>query len=49
MRNEFSSDVFALPKDESFDSSINQIYQSFNGAELYPSLEEKAAGCYISP
>ena len=48
MRNEFSSDVFALPKDESFDSSINQIYQSFNGAELYPSLEEKAAMCCIS-
>lgn len=43
MRDEFSSDVFALPKDESFDSSISQIYQSFGGAELYPSLEEKAA------
>jgi prophage maintenance system killer protein len=43
MRDEFSTDVFALPKDESFDSSINQIYQSFGGAELYPSLEEKAA------
>jgi prophage maintenance system killer protein len=43
MRNEFSSDIFGKPKDLSFDSSINQIYQSFGGKELYPSLEEKAA------
>jgi death-on-curing family protein len=43
MRNEFSSDVFGKPKDTSFDSSINQIYQSFSGNELYPTLEEKAA------
>ncbi len=43
MRNEFSSDVFGKPKDTSFDSSIHQIYQSFNGKELYPTLEEKAA------
>ncbi|HKL86157.1 MAG TPA: Fic family protein, partial [Treponemataceae bacterium] len=43
MRTEFSSDVFGQPKDESFDSSINQIYQSFGGAELYPTIEEKAA------
>jgi len=43
MRNEFSSDVFGKPKDTSFDSSIHQIYQSFGGNELYPSLEEKAA------
>lgn len=43
MRNEFSSDVFGKPKDTSFDSSINQIYQSFGWKELYPSLEEKAA------
>jgi len=43
MRSDFNSDVFALPKDESFDSSINQIQQSFDGKELYQSLEEKAA------
>lgn len=43
MRSEFISDVFAKPKDESFDSSIHQIQQSFDGNELYPSLEEKAA------
>jgi death-on-curing family protein len=43
MYSEFASDVFALPKDESFHSSINQIAQSFNEVELYPTLEEKAA------
>lgn len=29
MKSEFASDVFANPKDKSFDSSINQIYQTF--------------------
>lgn len=43
MKSEFASDVFANPKDESFDSSVNQIYQTFDGSELYPTLEEKAA------
>ncbi|MDD5183765.1 MAG: virulence protein RhuM/Fic/DOC family protein [Paludibacter sp.] len=43
MRSEFNSDIFALAKDETFDSSINQIQQVFDGKELYPSLEEKAA------
>lgn len=43
MKGDFASDVFALPKDESFNSSVNQIYQTFGGSELYPSLEEKAA------
>ena len=43
MKPEFGSDVFANPKDESFDSSINQIYQTVGGKDCYPSLEEKAA------
>lgn len=43
MKSEFASDVFATPKDESFSSSVNQIYQTFGGKELYPTLEEKAA------
>ena len=42
MKSEFASDVFAIPKDESFSSSVNQIYQTFEGKELYPTLEEKA-------
>ena len=43
MKPEFGSDVFANPKDDSFDSSINQIYQTFGGEDCYPTLEEKAA------
>ena len=43
MKGEFASDVFAKPKDDSFSSSVNQIYQTFDGVELYSSLEEKAA------
>ena len=43
MKSEFATDVFATPKDESFASSVNQIYQTFDGKELYPTLEEKAA------
>lgn len=30
-------------KDDSFKSSIGQIYQTFGGEDLYPSVEEKAA------
>lgn len=43
MKSEFSSELFGKPKDESFESSINQIYQGFSGQEIYPSIEEKAA------
>ena len=35
--------LFANEKDDSFRSSIGQIYQTFDGRELYPSVEEKAA------
>lgn len=38
-----SSDLFGNEKDQSFKSSINTIYQTFGGEELYPSVEEKAA------
>lgn len=34
---------FANEKDDSFRSSIGQIYQTFGGEDLYPSVEEKAA------
>lgn len=37
------SQWFAHEKDDSFKSSIGQIYQTFGGQELYPSVEEKAA------
>jgi prophage maintenance system killer protein len=43
MKSEFESDVFANPKDESFDSSVNQIYQTYGGNDCYSTLEEKAS------
>ena len=44
LRQKFGGSVlFGNEKDESFKSSIGQIYQTFGGTELYPSVEEKAA------
>ena len=44
LKNKFGgSDLFGLPKDSSFASSIGQIYQTWEGKDLYPSVEEKAA------
>ena len=37
------SQLFGIEKDKSFHSSIGQIYQTWDGQELYPSVEEKAA------
>ena len=38
-----NSELFGNQKDESFRSSIATIYQTYNGIDLYPSIEEKAA------
>ena len=44
LRQKFGGSVlFGNEKDDSFRSSIGQIYQTFDGTELYPSVEEKAA------
>ena len=44
LREKFGNEgLFANEKDQSFHSSINTIYQTFDGKELYPSIEEKAA------
>ena len=44
LRDKFGGSVlFGNEKDDSFKSSIGQIYQTFGGDELYPSVEEKAA------
>ena len=44
LREKFGGSVlFGNEKDDSFKSSIGQIYQTFGGMELYPSVEEKAA------
>ncbi|MFA4888065.1 MAG: virulence protein RhuM/Fic/DOC family protein [Candidatus Omnitrophota bacterium] len=38
-----TSDLFGTERDKSFKSSISSIYQTFDGKNLYPSIEEKAA------
>jgi len=44
LRQKFGSGgLFGNEKDQSFQSSINTIYQTFDGNDLYPSVEEKAA------
>jgi len=43
MHSEFNSTVFGKMKDESFESAINQIKQTFENKDVYPSIEEKAA------
>ena len=44
LREKFGgSDLFGVEKDASFHSSIGQIYQTWDGKDLYPSIEEKAA------
>ena len=37
------SELFGREKDQSFESSVRTIYQSFGGQDMYPSVEEKAA------
>ena len=43
MRFGDESDIFGKEKDGSFEGSIGNIYQSFAGQDLYPTMEEKAA------
>ena len=43
MRFGDESDLFGKEKDDSFKGSIGNIYQSFGGRDVYPTLEEKAA------
>lgn len=43
MRFGNESALFGNEKDDSFKGSIGNIYQSFGGQEVYPTLEEKAA------
>jgi prophage maintenance system killer protein len=38
-----AGNLFGNEKDESFKSSLETIYQTYDGADLYPSMEEKAA------
>lgn len=43
MRFGDESELFGKEKDDSFKGSIGNIYQSFGGQEIYPTLEDKAA------
>ena len=43
MRFSAESDLFGNEKDDSFKGSIGNIYQSFGGVDIYPSVQEKAA------
>ncbi|MFD1872490.1 RhuM family protein [Hymenobacter bucti] len=44
LRTQFGgSTLFGREKDQSFESSVRTIYQSFGGQDMYPSVEEKAA------
>jgi prophage maintenance system killer protein len=42
MKGEFDG-LFGLEKDQGFKSALGAIYQTFDGKDLYPSIEEKAA------
>lgn len=44
MRKKFkSSSLFGQEKDKSFESSLGAIYQTFDGKDVYPTIQEKAA------
>ncbi len=43
MRFNADSDLFGHEKDDSFKGSIGNVYQSFAGEDVYPTLQEKAA------
>ncbi len=43
MRYAYESELFGKEMNESFKGSIGNVYQSFEGQEIYPTLEEKAA------
>ena len=42
MKGQFDG-LFGLEKDQGFKSALATIHQTFDGRELYPSVEEKAA------
>ena len=44
LREQFGgSELVGRGKNQSFESSVHTIYQSFGGQDMYPSVEEKAA------
>lgn len=43
MKSKSGSSLFGNEKDGAFKSALGAVYQSFNGRDLYPSAQEKAA------
>lgn len=48
MKFNTDSDLFGNEKDDSFRGSIGTIYQTFDGEDVYPSVEEKPPICFTS-
>lgn len=46
LKSNFDSDIFALERNKGLQSIINDIYQTFDGNDIYPSVEEKCANFF---
>ena len=46
LKSNFDSDIFALERNKGLKSIINDIYQTFDGIDIYPSIEEKCANFF---
>ncbi len=46
LKSNFDSDIFALERNKGLKSIINNIYQTFDGNDIYPSIEEKCANFF---
>ena len=46
LKSNFDSDIFALERNKGLKSTINNIYQTFDGNDIYPSIEEKSANFF---
>lgn len=42
MKSEFTTDLFGKEKEESLEESLDAIYQTAFGIDVYPSIKEKA-------
>jgi death-on-curing family protein len=45
MKDDFDG-LFGQEKDQGFQSALGAVYQTFDGKDLYPSIEEKAANLF---
>ena len=46
LKSNFDSDIFALERNKGLKSIINDIYQTFDGIDIYPSIEETCANFF---